>query len=289
MFLVKKRIALLVAGIVSVGFCFSQSSVWKVSKGENTLYLAGSIHFLRPSDYPLPLEYETAFEKSDKLILETDLGEMSTPATVKKMMAKAIFTDTTTLQSVLAPETYKLLTEKAEQYSLPMERLKKFKPSMAISILSVGQLQQLGFSPEGVDAYYFSKAKEAGKKIEFLETVDYQISVLFGMGEGYENEFVLYSLKDLENTEKDLHFLVTDWRRGTSDETEKQMKATKEAFPTVYNSLLIERNDNWFTKIESYLTDEPIEFMVVGLAHLYGPDGLLKKLQGKGYTIEQVK
>ena len=73
MFLVKKRIALLVAGIVSVGFCFSQSSVWKVSKGENTLYLAGSIHFLRPSDYPLPLEYETAFEKSDKLILETDL------------------------------------------------------------------------------------------------------------------------------------------------------------------------------------------------------------------------
>ena len=37
------------------------SSVWKISRNGSTLYLAGTIHILRESDFPLPKEYEGAF------------------------------------------------------------------------------------------------------------------------------------------------------------------------------------------------------------------------------------
>ena len=30
------------------------ASVWKVSDGENTMYLGGTLHILSPQDYPLP-------------------------------------------------------------------------------------------------------------------------------------------------------------------------------------------------------------------------------------------
>ena len=30
------------------------ASVWQVSKGDNTIYLGGTLHILSPVDYPLP-------------------------------------------------------------------------------------------------------------------------------------------------------------------------------------------------------------------------------------------
>ena len=39
---------------------------------------------------------------------------------------------------------------------------------------------------------------------------------------------------------------------------------------------------------ETYLTAEPVEFIIVGMAHVYGPDGLLTQLRNRGYTIKQL-
>jgi uncharacterized protein YbaP (TraB family) len=61
--------------------------VWKVSKGKQHFYLAGSIHMLGAEDYPLPPEYLKALNNSDALMLETDLEQLSSPANVKQMIA----------------------------------------------------------------------------------------------------------------------------------------------------------------------------------------------------------
>ena len=44
----------------------AQSSVWKVSKGGNTLYIGGTSHLLRTSDYPLPAEFDLAYAAADE-------------------------------------------------------------------------------------------------------------------------------------------------------------------------------------------------------------------------------
>ena len=47
---------------------------WKVTDtAGHTLYLAGSVHALRPSDYPFPAPYEQAYAASSSLAFETDL------------------------------------------------------------------------------------------------------------------------------------------------------------------------------------------------------------------------
>jgi len=55
----------------------ADSSVWKITSGENTVYLGGTVHLLRPSDYPLPEEYEQAYQESAVLVFETDISSMN--------------------------------------------------------------------------------------------------------------------------------------------------------------------------------------------------------------------
>jgi len=56
---------------LSVVYSYSETSVWKISDGNNTAYLGGTIHILRESDYPLPDAFNNAFKKSDILVFES--------------------------------------------------------------------------------------------------------------------------------------------------------------------------------------------------------------------------
>ena len=61
-------IAAVLLSITSYG---RAACVWKVtSKTGNVLFLAGSIHALRSTDYPLPSAYNRAFDASERLVCE---------------------------------------------------------------------------------------------------------------------------------------------------------------------------------------------------------------------------
>jgi uncharacterized protein YbaP (TraB family) len=61
------------------------------------------------------------------------------------------------------------------------------------------------------------------------------------------------------------------------------MKAT----PEIYDRLLVERNANWVESVEPCVKQKTSCFVVVGAAHLVGPDSLVAMLQKKGYKVEQ--
>ena len=51
----------------------ASACVWKVTDPNGgTLYLGGSVHALRPTDYPLPVAYNRAFDASSRLVFEND-------------------------------------------------------------------------------------------------------------------------------------------------------------------------------------------------------------------------
>ncbi|GHT51762.1 TraB/GumN family protein [Bacteroidia bacterium] len=277
------------AVVSSSGFCFSQSSVWEVSKNGNTLYLGGSVHLLRAEDFPLPKEFDTAFDNSDMLVLEADVEQISSPDVAQRMMAQAMLSGDTTVQTLLNAETYNLLAAKCEEFSIPMANVLKLKPAILVMLLEVTALQQLGFTPQGVDVFYLAKAKEQSKELDFLETVDFQINLLVNIGNGCENEYVQYSLEELVNIEEEINAMIPEWKNGTSEAGESENQDMKEKFPSVYKSLISNRNNDWIPRIETYLADKKVEFVVVGLGHLHGADGVLAQLVKKGYTVNQVK
>ena len=59
-------------------------------------------------------------------------------------------------------------------------------------------------------------------------------------------------------------------------------------FPDIYQSLLVQRNNNWLPQIEAMFSNQQTELILVGTLHLVGKDGLLQRLEAAGYKISQL-
>jgi uncharacterized protein YbaP (TraB family) len=265
----------------------SNASVWEISKNGNSLFLGGSVHLLRAEDYPMPAAFDSAFDKSAILVLEADVDRMYDPEIQEYQKDKCMLPEGQTLQTVLNDDVYKQLES---VFALPgaITAFSQYKPSMVINIVQTSYLSQNGFTEEGADLYYLAKSKEKGKPVEFLEDIKIQIDLLGGMIDGFENEYVSAVLDELPQSTNEIRSLVSEWKTGEAAVIEASLDAQKENWPSMYKTMIYDRNAAWIPKIEEYLTTEPVEFIIAGLAHLHGEDGLLIRLEKNGYTIKQL-
>src|SRR5690606_13758427 len=125
----------------------ADSAVWRVSDGSEHIYLGGTVHLLRPSDYPLPAAFDTAYSEADAVYFETDISALSDIGTQMRMMQQLTYSDERTLRSVLNDEAYAALSTYVAQFGLPMAALEKFRPGLLVSTLQVLEFQQMGFTP----------------------------------------------------------------------------------------------------------------------------------------------
>lgn len=268
---------------------FAQSSVWLASKGERSVYLGGTVHLLRPSDYPLPTQYETAYQESDQLYFETDIAGLNDMSVQARLLQELTYSGDQSLRTVLNDTTYKALADHLERTGIALPMLEKFKPGLLVSTLQVFEFQKLGFTPQGVDAYFNTRAMGDGKALGELEPIDAQIGFLAQMGEGNENEFIRLSLEELDDMDTLMNQMITAWRSG-DDELLNALFVNdmKEGHPELYDSLLVQRNLSWMPIIESMFADADTEFVLVGAAHLVGEKGLLRMLRERGYDVQQL-
>ena len=267
----------------------ADTSVWQVSSGDNTIYLGGTVHLLRSTDYPLPAEYEQAYEASSEIYFEIDMQSMNDPAMVMEMARQLTYSDGRSLKTVLNSEAYTALSEYAAGIGLPQMMLDPFKPGMVVTMLQLMEFQRIGFTPQGVDTYFDEKARADAKSLGYFETIDEQIALLVGMGEGYESEFILLSLENMEEIEELMDAMIVAWREGNKDAlAELFVDKMKEEVPQLYDSMLRQRNLKWFPQIQQMLMDSDTEFVLVGAAHLVGEDGLLGLLISSGYQVKQL-
>jgi hypothetical protein len=171
---------------------------------------------------------------------------------------------------------------------VPIEMLSPMKPWMVDLMIEMTDLQKTGLDPNlGLDRHFYDAAKAAGKTVIGLETAESQIDRLDQMPLAVQEQMLRSTLKELEAERNSLGTLVADWRRGDSAALEKTLLTGFRDFPAAYTSLIVERNRNWMPQIEACFTRPSPCFVVVGAAHLVGPDGLLVMLQRKGYRLEQ--
>jgi uncharacterized protein YbaP (TraB family) len=263
------------------------ATLWEISKDGNSIFLAGSVHLLRSQDYPMPAAFDSAYKKSSMLVLEADVDRLTDPDMVEYTNRKTMLPAGQTLKMVLNDDVYKRLEGLVGPAVI--EALSKFKPSVIAASLQTLFLQGAGFTEKGADFYYLDKSKQDGKSIGFLEDVKVQIDMLSSMADGIENEYVLDAVDELPKSVNEAITFVAEWKEGIATATETSISTLKKQWPTMYKVTVLNRNSAWIPEIEKYLTTKPIEFIIVGMGHLYGPDGLLSQLKNRGYTIKQLE
>ena len=268
---------------------WAEAAVWRATDGESTVYLGGTVHLLRPEDYPLPEEFDQAYEGSSELFFETDISSMNNLSVQAQMLQKLSYSDGRTLKDVLDTETYAALETYTDGLGMPLMMLEQFKPGMIISTLQVLEFQRMGFTPQGVDAFFNTQALTDGKSVGALETLDEQISFLAEMGEGNESEFIMMSLEELDNTANLMDEMIDAWRAGDSEVLRTLfVDDMLDRAPAVYDFLLRKRNLRWIPQIEAMFDDPEIEFVLVGAAHLVGADSIVELLRARGYVVSKL-
>jgi uncharacterized protein YbaP (TraB family) len=263
--------------------------LWKASRGTSVIYLAGSLHLLSKDHYPLGPAFDAAFKDSDLLVEEIDLAEMEAPEAQLRFVTRGIFANGQTLSGSLSPPTLGLVTERATNLGLPLERLQQFKPWMlALTLLGL-EWQKAGLDPNlGLDKHFYDRARADGKAIQGLETVEFQISRFDQMTMDEQDRMLRSTLKELETQQGAVTVLANAWKAGDAATVERIVLQDLRDEPRMYEWLLASRNRDWLPRIESLFARRGRAFVVVGAAHLVGPDGLLAMLRSKGYAIEQL-
>jgi len=285
--------------LIAVGFLIlpqdslsqpKKSFLWKVQSKTNTVFVLGSIHYLKKEVYPLDEKIEKAFEQADILVVEANINDTG-KADTQKLVESALYLDDETLEKHVSAQTYGLVKKELERLGVPLELIGKQKPWFLALTLASLEIVKLGFDPNyGIDRYFLSKA-EGKKKILEMESFDYQINLFCQLTEKEQELLLLYTLKDIKVLEQELDKLVQAWTSGDTKGMEsiitKSVSEDKRLSP-IYDKFIYERNKNMASKIEDYLKTKETYFVIVGAGHLVGNQGIIEILKGKGVVFEQL-
>lgn len=273
--------------------------LWKACDADNCLYLLGSFHLLKSTDYPLSKDVDAAFADAEKLVFEVPPAEMESPALQQTMMAAAVRRDGTQLKSELsAQQNAKLDTWlKKNEAALAKQGIapamfQMFKPWFAGLMVTVTGMAELGMQPElGLDRHFMGNADKAGKPVSGLESGVGQIELLAGMTPEEQRQMLEEALDSVSGGGVETKKLHDAWRRGDADALlNGTIVEMKKDYPRLYKAINVDRNDAWLPKLEQRLKTKGSDdhLVVVGAMHLLGTDGVVDKLRGKGYKVERV-
>jgi uncharacterized protein len=270
---------------------FGESSVWKISDGEKSLYLGGTIHLLRPWDYPLPAEFEEVYRRSGYIVLETDVVSAQAQETLMRtLQTKTFLPENERLSQVLSPQTYRKLRRYLETQGYNPIVFERMEPWAVMLMLTQSRLTSLGVNAEGVDRHFATRALKDGRPIRYLESIDEQMLIMIEMDSVEKEEMVLQGLDDLDDMGPLLDWLVAQWRSGETAKMEKELvDEMRQRAPVMYRRVLSDRNEKWIPKLlEMMRVDKESGFVLVGAMHLIGKDGLLERFKQRGYRVERV-
>jgi uncharacterized protein YbaP (TraB family) len=269
------------------------AAVWVARNGANVVYLAGTVHLLREEDYPLPRVYDIAYAQSAELWFELDYSNPDESGPVSPARYDALVRDPEgkRLSELLTPETYELLRDYLQRtLNADVASMDHWSAQVLVNVFTYRHLREAyGVDGTGVDRHMAQRGLADGKRVGGLETLDSHYAILHTMDEGSEERvidsflFALLSGGDLLGLEA----LIRDWRRGNTNEIAHRIVAMRDSDYDDYLLLHANRNHAWIPRIEAMLRTPQTEMVVVGMAHMAGPEGLVTLLRERGYEVRR--
>jgi uncharacterized protein YbaP (TraB family) len=289
-----KAVAASAGGGVQAGMPTGKSPkplLWKVSDADNEVYLLGSFHALKPTDYPVAPVIDAAFDDAEVVAFEVPPAEMNSEALGMQMMQAAMQPEGGSLEHAVDAATWQRVQAYCQSRGMPVEGFQMLEPWFVSLVISLGEMSRVGYDPkQGLDQQMIVRADAAHKRTMGLETGASQIAVLDGMSKVEQQQSLAEALDDVDD-QHSLDELHDEWRRGDAAALEKKLTGEfKSAYGPLYQRINVDRNQAWLPKIRALLDDSHSDdaLVVVGTMHLLGPDGLVSQLQSKGYRVERL-
>jgi hypothetical protein len=285
-----KKVVIILITIVFSATAYAESSVWKLTSGNNNFYIAGSCHVLSKSDYPLPEEFELAYENVDQVIFETDLEALMSPEIQQLLMGIATYPGDDTLEKKLSKKSYATLAEYCNHNAIPISIFQKFKPWMVTMTLLAIELEKNGISSaDGLELYLSEKTKRDGKNTGGLEDIQEHIEIISSFEEALDESIIENFVQEIEELHVTAKDLIKSWKAGDEAKINEYLSGRlRKESPKLYERIIVDRNRRWISPLEDLINSGERTLVVVGVGHLAGEDSVINLLKSKGYKIEKL-
>lgn len=270
--------------------------LWKVSGNglDRPSYVIGTHHLAPLSVKDSIANLQQAIDQTEQVYGEIVMDDANNPEILMKMQQAMMLPADTTLKSFYTQAQYDTIAAVVKNYmGVDLALFDKLKPATITTQLSVALAMKSlkGFNPqEQLDTWFQTQARQAGKKVGSLETIDMQINVLYNSQTLMRQALLLYcTATHIEQGVDQSLRMNQAYMKQDLDELlaiiEEKMSDACDSTPEEISTLIYGRNANWARQFTSIMKQSPTLF-VVGAGHLPGPQGLLKLLQKQGYTVE---
>ena len=273
-----------------------EGRLWKLEKdGLKPSYLFGTMHLTDPRVIDLTPEARKAFDGSDIVVIETTeiLNEVEAAKSLFAKPELTMFTDATTLTSLVKPEDKAALEAGLKKRGIPLLAVNKMKPWMIAGLVALPacELNRKKGGAPFLDIKLAKDAQAAGKELDGLETMVEQIGAMASLPVEFHVQSLVEAVKlgdrmdDVMETMVDLYVqgrigmimpFLKNVAPGTAD-TGGQYGNFEEVMITTRNKLMAERAEPILARGNA--------FIAVGGLHLPGDEGLVEKFRRAGYTV----
>lgn len=267
-------------------------------------YIIGTFHLANATFVDKIAGVKDALTATDQVFGEVPFDDMLNPDTLKVIQAAMMLPDGQTLKTVLSAEQYKkldaVLTQMMgvglsnPQVSAQMGKMSPAALSAQLQVLMFMQKHMGEFDPlHGFDQYFQTQAKHNNEPIGGLETVAFQITLLYKSYDMQRQvEQLMCMIDNMDFYEKIVEKMAKAFYaqdiNALKAAMEEKLGNTCDATPKEWAQLNDNRNADWVRKMPAIMAAKPT-FFAVGAGHLPGPKGVLQLLKDIGYTVEAVR
>ena len=300
----RKAFFLAAAFIACLAFNAQAQLLYRISGNglKSPSYIVGTYH-LAPASFADSIPgMNEAIENTQQVCGELDMMDAFKPENAARMMQAQMLPEGVTLSSLLTAEERTrlnaLLLEVIgtnlddEAYAAQVEHVNPVTLSTTLSLAAYIKKAE-SFNPmELLDNYFQMLALQNGKSVKGFETVDFQMSVLYGSELPKQVEDLMCLVDHFEESAQLVDRITSAYFSQNFQQLEaileEEMEGPCAASPEEEANLLDNRNHNWIKIMPDMMAEKPTLF-AVGAGHLCGEQGVLKLLQGLGYTVKGMK
>lgn len=302
----KKRLSTLVLLLCAIALGANAQLLYKITGNglQKPSYIVGTYHFADASFAEKIPGAKDAIIATDQVYGEIVMSDMLNADSLKLVQSSMLLPDGKTLENVLTTEQYKKVDAyltgilgagfSNPQVKAQMGSLNPAALSTQLTTLIYLKNHMGAFDPtHAIDAYFQEQAKANNEPVGGLETLAYQMNLLYKstpMDRQITGLMCIIEHEDLaaqfaENLTKAYYAQDLDAVKAAID---AKMNNECDARPEETAKLIDNRNANWLKKMPQIMQERPTLF-VVGSGHLPGEKGVLQGLKNLGYTVEGVK
>lgn len=265
-----------------------KSLLWKIEGKDlkKPSYLFGTIHLIPRSKFLFDNSMNKALSNSEHVVFEIDMNVLNDFSQMFEILSKVRMPEGTTIKDLLNADDYALFQKKFSDQGLPTMFLESIKP-MFLSAMGGDMSGGTDGDMVSYEVEISEKAKEQGKSIGGLETIDEQLAVIDSISLKDQAQMLVESLKSTDES-SGYDVMVEKYLQQDVEYLHKFINESKEAKDVdMMNSLLRDRNQKWIPAMERMMKEKPT-FFAVGAGHLGGNDGVIKLLRAEGYSVSPV-